>query len=100
MTYKLDIRTVFSFYPFTQDTLRSLCGWSIETNVNIKLNVVIDKDEKHLIMFDEDKDLFAWITPSEFGEGLALEKMSWSTQFHILPEEKKMIIKSSERTGE
>lgn len=76
------------------------CGWTIETNVNIKLNVVIDKDEKHLIIFDEDKDLFAWITPSEFGEGLALEKMSWATQFHILPEEKKMIIRSSEKSGE
>jgi hypothetical protein len=75
-------------------------GWTIETNVNIKLNVVIDKDEKHLIMFDEDKDLFAWITPSELGTGLTFEKMSWATQFHVLPDEKKIIVTSSEKSDE
>ncbi|MED4534902.1 hypothetical protein [Metabacillus fastidiosus] len=75
-------------------------GWSIETNVNEILNVVIDKDENHLIMFDEDKDLFAWIYPSELGEGLAFEKMSWAAQFHVLPSEKKIIIKSSRKSEE
>ena len=63
-----------------------------------KLNVIIDREEMNVIIFDEEKDLFAWIYPSHLGEGLVFEKMSWSAQFHILHEEKKIIITSSEET--
>jgi hypothetical protein len=69
--------------------------WTIETKLDVKLNVVIDRDENHLIMIDEDKDLFALIYPSELGEGLAFDKMSWASQFHVLPSEKKIIITSA-----
>ncbi|MED4531631.1 hypothetical protein ABET51_16105 [Metabacillus fastidiosus] len=75
-------------------------GWVIETKMERPLQVVIDKEESNLIMFDEDKDLFLWIYPSEFGEGLAFEKMNWATQFHILPDEKKIIVTSSEQPEE
>lgn len=51
-------------------------------------------------MYDHDKDLYLWICPSEFGEGLAFEKMGWATQFHILPDEKKIIVTSSEQPEE
>ncbi|WP_087974953.1 hypothetical protein [Oceanobacillus rekensis] len=64
-------------------------GWTIETKVEKTLQVIIDKEESKLIMFDEDKDLFLWTYPSEFGEGLAFEKMNWATQFHILPVSRK-----------
>lgn len=72
-------------------------GWNLVIQVpQRKLNVIIDREEKNVIIFDEDKDLFAWIYPSTFGEGLTFEKMSWSAQFHVLHEEKKIIITSSE----
>ncbi|WP_019412655.1 hypothetical protein [Paenisporosarcina sp. TG20] len=75
-------------------------GWTIETKMEKTLQVIIDKEESNLIMFDEEKDLFLWIYPSEFGEGLTFEKMNWAIQIHILSDEKKIIITSSEQPDE
>lgn len=75
-------------------------GWDIVINSGQQLRVIIDKDEKNLIIFDEDKDLFGWIYPSDFGNGFGMEKMSWSCSFHVLPDEKKIIVMSSNTVRE
>lgn len=75
-------------------------GWKIELQSEQNLSVVIDKNEENCIIFDGDKDLFAWISLSPFGEGFAFEKMSWSSSYHVLSEEKKIIVKDTSNPEE
>ncbi|MFX3624812.1 MAG: hypothetical protein ACE3JP_12455 [Ectobacillus sp.] len=72
-------------------------GWTIEVKMEQTLREMVDKEENNFILFDEEKDIFLWISASEFGEGFSFQKMNWTTQFNVLPLEKKIVIVSLEQ---
>lgn len=71
-------------------------GWTIEIKSDQITQVIVDKEENNLMMFDEDKDVVLWVSASEFGEGIVFEKLFWQTQVHLLPTEKKIIVTTIE----
>ncbi|WP_342048034.1 hypothetical protein [Bacillus sp. OTU530] len=74
--------------------------WTIEVQMEKTLEGMVDKEENNFILFDEEKDVFLWISSSKFGEGFSFQKINWTTQFNVLPLEKKIIIVSLEQPEE
>ncbi len=67
-------------------------GWDIETKSKAELIVISDKNDKNFVVFDEERDPLIWIRPSEYGEGVAIDKLGWGATFDVLYEEKKIIL--------
>ena len=67
-------------------------GWNIEIKSETKLDVINDKGDNHYVVFDEDRDPVLWIRPSEYGDGLAIDKMGWGITFDVLHDAKKIIV--------
>lgn len=71
-------------------------SWNIEIKSKANLHVISDKNDTSFVVFDEERDCLLWIRSSEYGNGIAFDKMGWGITVDVLHDDKKIIITYSD----